>query len=372
MKRSPLAYLEGELAVLEAAHLLRRRPEPRPWRAPSFSSNDYLGLATRAPKDAMAPAGAGASRLVTGEHAAHRALEGEIADWLRPTLGCQDALAFTSGYAANVGALTALLGPGDLVVSDALNHASIIDGIRLSRASVAVTPHRDVAAVARALADGSFRRALVVVESYYSMDADSPDLPALREVCDTAGAALMVDEAHAFGALGPHGAGLCAEQGVTPDVWVGTLGKALGSQGGVVAGSAELVLWLWNRARSFVFSTGLSPAVAETATRNVRWARTADDARRGLAARALQLRDGLAALGLDVRGAGHVVPWRVGSPEAAARTAGALRERGFEVQGIRPPTVPGGTSRIRFGMTAGHTAEHVGDLLAAIADVRGE
>ena len=369
MKRSPLAFLEGELAKLEAAHLLRRRPAARPWRAPSFSSNDYLGLARRQvqgmPPDA--PVGAGASRLVTGEHDAHRELEAAIADWLGPSLGVEEALAFSSGYAANVGTLACLAGPGDLVVSDALNHASLIDGIRLSRAAVVVTPHLDVGAVARALRGGGFRRAWVVVESYYSMDGDSPDLPALRGVCDQAGAALVVDEAHAFGVLGPEGRGLCAAAGVAPDVWMGTLGKALGAQGGVVAGSAQLVAWLWNRARSFVFSTGISPAVAAVAARNARWVRTADRERRAVAERAQQLREGLERMGHPVGGAGHVVPWLQGSPEEATGTAAALREAGFEVQAIRPPTVPEGTSRIRFGVTAAHDTAHVEALLAEIA-----
>jgi 8-amino-7-oxononanoate synthase len=372
VKRAALAYLEGELAKLQEAHLLRRRPERRAWRAPSFSSNDYLGLAARAMAgEALSEtaSGAGASRLVTGEHGAHKELEGTVVDWLRPSLGCEDAVSFASGYAANVGTLAALAGPGDLVVSDALNHASIIDGIRLSRASVVVTPHLDVGAVERALRHGSFRRAWVVVESYYSMDADSPDLRALRTICDGAGAALVVDEAHAFGVVGPEGRGLCAELGVVPDVWVGTLGKALGAQGGIVVGTAELALWLWNRARSFVFSTGLSPAVAAVAARNARWIRTAEAARASVAARARALREGLRDQGLDVRGTGHVVPWRQGSPEQAARTAEALREAGFEVQAIRPPTVPEGTSRIRFGVTAAHEPAHVDALLATIADL---
>src|SRR5262249_14986618 len=154
----------------------------------------------------------------------------------------------------------ALARPGDVVVSDALNHASLIDGARLSRAEVAVVPHADVGAIDRALAGRAGRRAWVLVESYYSMDADGHDLAALRHVCDEHGAALVIDEAHALGVLGPEGRGLAAAAGVRADVLVGTLGKAFGAQGAFVAGRAELRDWLWNRARSFVFSTGISPS----------------------------------------------------------------------------------------------------------------
>lgn len=249
----PLQHLDAELAELERRDLLRRPPPPADPRLRSFCSNDYLGLAADPPPPA--PSGSGASRLIAGERAEHRELEQRLASWT----GTEDALVFSSGYAANVGVLSALASPGDLIVSDALNHASIIDGSRLSRARIAVVPHLDVGAVRAALRTRETGRAWVVVESYYSMDADGPDLAQLRGACDEAGAALLVDEAHALGVLGPGGRGRCAEAGVRPDVLVGTLGKSLGSQGAFVAGRAVLKSWLWNRARSFVFSTGLSP-----------------------------------------------------------------------------------------------------------------
>ncbi len=180
-------------------------------------------------------------------------------------MGLPSSLVFSSGYAANVGLMSSLPRPGDLVVSDALNHASIIDGIRLSKCRVAVVPHLDVGAVETALRDRGAGRAFVVTESYFSMDADSPDLGALRALCDRHGAALVVDEAHAVGVLGPGGAGLCAEQGVVPDALVGTFGKAFGAAGAFVAGCEALTRWLWNSARSFVISTGMSPVVAAAA-----------------------------------------------------------------------------------------------------------
>ncbi|MGH7439646.1 MAG: aminotransferase class I/II-fold pyridoxal phosphate-dependent enzyme, partial [Polyangiaceae bacterium] len=254
-----LHFLEEALSEASRQHLFRDRPALRPGGGPSFCSNDYLGLASRLA--APATSGSGASRLVSGERAEHGALEEAVAG----LVGLPSSLVFSSGYAANVGLLSSLPRPGDLVVSDALNHASIIDGIRLSKCRVAVVPHLDVGAVEAALGDRGAGRAFVVTESYFSMDADSPDLRALRAVCDRHGAALLVDEAHAIGVLGPGGAGLCAEQGVVPDALVGTFGKAFGAAGAFVAGCEPLTQWLWNTARSFVFSTGMSPVVAAAA-----------------------------------------------------------------------------------------------------------
>lgn len=364
--RAPLAFLRDAIEDLERRHLLRRRPAPWTGPRPSFCSNDYLGLAARAA--ATAPGGSGASRLITGERAEHGALEGALADWL----ATEDALLFTSGWAANVGALAALAGPEDLVVSDSLNHASIIDGVRLSRATVAVVAHNDVAAIDRALSGGRHRRAFVCVESYFSMDADGPDLARLARVCADHGAALVVDEAHALGVFGPGGRGLSAEAGVRPDVLVGTLGKALGAQGGFVAGSRALTTWLWNRARSFVFSTGISPAVAATAARNLAEVRGDDAGRIRVGALAARLRAGMARLGLRALGHGHVVPWVVGAPDAAVAAGDALRARGFDVRGVRPPTVPEGTARVRITVTAAHTEADVDALVDALRDVSRE
>lgn len=313
----------------------------------SFCSNDYLGLAAE-PLTVEALPGAGAARLIAGEQAEHLQLEGAVAQWL----GVESALLFTSGYAANVGLLSSLARPGDLVVSDRHNHASIIDGIRLSKAEVAVVPHLDVEATAAALAKHPSGRRWVVTEGYFSMDADTPDLRALRAVCDAHDAALLVDDAHALGVLGPGGKGCCAEQGVVPDALTGTFGKAFGAGGAFVAGSAPLIDWLWNRARSFVFSTGLSPLVAAAARRGVDRADKTPALRARTLAAAHSLRSCLGDLGIAVNGYGHILPVIVGSPEAAVEASRKLGAEGIHVQAIRPPTVAPGTSRLRITASA--------------------
>ncbi len=354
MKRPPtpgLAFLRQELASLERSGLLRARPGLE--RSTPFCSNDYLGLAHR---QANGPAGvsfgAGASRLVTGEHAAHQELERGLAAWL----STESALAFTSGYAANVGTMAALAGPSDLIVSDAFNHASIVDGCRLSRATVRIFPHLDLAAAGALLRAGSFRRRWLVTESYFSMDADSPNLAALRDLTTEHGAGLIVDEAHALGVLGPDGRGLCHEANIVPDVLVGTLGKAFGASGAFVAGSSDLTAWLWNRARSFVFSTGLSPAVAAAATWSLGQMQARPELRTQCLARAGELRSGLLAMGLPALGHGHIV---------ATHLAARVRAQGFFVQAIRPPSVPPGTARIRLTGSAAQTPSDIQALVAA-------
>ena len=343
-----LEYLEGELAKLEEQGLRRHPRSPRPAAAGSFCSNDYLGLAGRA-WPVGAASGAGASRLVDGERAEHEALERAFAD----LVGVEDALAFTSGYAANVGVLSALAQPGDLVVSDALNHASLIDGMRLSRARVEVVAHNDLAATRAALSTRAEQRAWVVVESYYSMDADGPDLRQLRALCTELGAALVVDEAHALGVLGPEGRGRCAEAGVLPDVLIGTLGKSFGSQGAVVGGPRVLREWLWNRARSFVFSTGLAPAAAEAGRRAIEESLRSPTLRERALANADELRRELAELpGTNLLGFGHVIPLVVGSAERALAFSKHLAEAGIIVPAIRPPTVPPNTARLRLTATS--------------------
>jgi 8-amino-7-oxononanoate synthase len=352
--------LEGELRLLLEAGLLRTRPEPVRDVARSFCSNDYLGLA--ATPTEPAPGGAGASRLIVGERPEHRSLELALASWLQTDA----ALVFTSGYAANLGALSCLARPGDLIVSDELNHASIIDGCRLSRARVVVVPHLDVGAVDRALAGRSEERAWVATESYFSMDADSPNLRALREVATAHGAALYVDEAHALGVFGSDGRGLCVQADVLPDVLVGTLGKSLGAAGAFVAGSNALVSWLWNRARSFVFSTGASPAVVAVAEANLQRIHAQPGLRDRLAANVAAMRSGLERFGLKPLGFGPIIPLVIGDPGRAVDAAAELRRRGVHVQAVRPPTVPPGSSRIRLTVTAAHSAEEITGALGAI------
>jgi 8-amino-7-oxononanoate synthase len=290
---------------------------------------------------------------VSGNQEAHEEAEAALASWL----GTEAALLFSSGYAANVGVLSALAGAGDVIVSDALNHASIIDGCRLSGATVRVVRHLDVGHTEDALRDaGGARRRWVVSEGYFSMEGDSPDLAALRTLCDRHDAGLIVDEAHALGVFGPRGTGVCALAGVRPDVLIGTAGKALGLQGAFVAGSSTLRSWLWNRARSFVFSTGVSPALASAVTRRVARVATDDGARARLTANASRLREALVGRGVKVDDRrGPILPWVLGAPDDAVRISRHLRELGVLVQPIRPPTVPVGTSRLRITATAALT-----------------
>jgi 8-amino-7-oxononanoate synthase len=358
-----LGFLDEALVEAERASLLRIRPTARTGLELTFCSNDYLGLGCRPPP--ARPSGAGASRLVAGERVDHLELEHASS----ALVGLAASLVFTSGYAANVGLLSALAGPEDLIVSDALNHASIVDGARLAKARIVVVPHLDLAAVERTLAETRRRRAFVVTESYFSMDADSPDLGSMRRLCDRHTAALLVDESHALGVLGPEGRGLCAASGVEPDALVGTFGKAFGAGGAFVAGCPSLITWLWNRARSFVFSTGLSPAVAAAATAGLRVAEAEPHRRARALAAARQLREGLVSLGVRPLGYGHVVPWVLGEPAAAVQASKELQAEGIDVRAIRPPSVPVGTARLRFAMSATHQGADIERVVGAVSRI---
>lgn len=356
-----LHFLDQAMTEAASRHLLRDRPSPGPNGAVSFCSNDYLALASRPAPSAAS--GAGSSRLVAGERHEHVQLEEAAAE----LVGTPEALVFSSGYAANVGLLSALAGPDDLVVSDVLNHASIIDGIRLSRARAAVVPHLDLGAVESALRGRGQGRAFVVTESYFSMDADSPDLFALRRLCDEHGAALVVDEAHALGVLGPEGRGLCAQADVRADAIVGTFGKAFGAAGAFVAGCPSLVQWLWNRARTFVFSTGMSPAGAAAALAGVKAARVEPERRQRVLAAAGELRAALLVCGVTPLGFGHIVPWVLGEARVALAVAEALQARGLDARAIRPPSVPVGTARIRLTVTAAHSPTDIHRAASTLA-----
>jgi 8-amino-7-oxononanoate synthase len=337
-------------------------------------SNDYLGYRStgrlvRYARAAAAehPSGSGASRLVLGEHRAHRALEQAIAKWL----GFEETLVFTTGYTANLGLISSLAGEGDLIVSDAWNHASIIDGCRLSRAKVVIVPHGAVDEVRVALRGSPARRRWVITEGYFSMEGDSPDLPALRAICDEEDAALLVDDAHAIGALGPEGRGLAS--GARPDALVGTLGKALGAQGAFVAGSRDLCRWLWNRARPFVFSTGLSPLLAAIGVGAVAEAKSDDLGRRRLADVTARLRAGLRDEGLPVVPShGPIIPIILGAEARAVAWSRRLAELGLRIQAIRPPTVPPGTSRLRIATRADLADEDVDRAVEALARLRSD
>jgi 8-amino-7-oxononanoate synthase len=379
VKQGPLRHLAERLADLERRGLLRERPPPIDDSAAGIHlcSNDYLGYRSTARLDRYVrealteghAVGAGASRLVSGEHRAHRALEKALAAWL----GCEETLIFTSGYATNVGVIAALAEEGDLIVSDALNHASIIDGCRLSKASVLVVPHNEIGEIDRVLRASRARRRWVVTESYFSMEGDIPDLKGLRAICDEHDAALVIDEAHAIGVFGPMGRGLAAETEVVPDVLVGTLGKALGAQGAFVAGSRDLCRWLWNRARSFVFSTGLSPMLSAIARGAVTEAQSDDAGRERIKVAGARLRGGLQEQGIVVTsGRGPVLPIILGSEERALAWSAALGQLGVTVQPIRPPTVPPGTSRLRVTVRADLSDSALSTAIAAFGRVARE
>lgn len=317
-----------------------------------------------------ARAGAGAARLVQGTWPEHEELERAVAAWV----GADAALLFSSGFAANSGTIAALAGPADVVLSDQLNHASIVDGCRLARAKTVVVPHLDFAALEDCLArSASFRARWVATESYFSMDGDGPDLAELRKLCDRHQAFLVVDEAHGLGVFGPKGAGRCADAGVRPDVLVGTLGKAVGTEGAFVAGSPSLRTWLWNRARTFVFSTAPSPATCVLTLRHVHQAIGAEGARARLTQYSRELRDVLAGAGVPlVAGSfGPIVSVLAGSNEAALGLAERLRRERVLVQAIRPPTVPAGCARVRVTLSAAHSAAEVARIGAAIVRAWG-
>ncbi len=338
-----------------------------------LSSNNYLDLATHpapcaAARDAIERwgCGAGASRLIAGHTDLHAALEARLA-----TLeGTEAALVFPTGYQANVGAITALVGRGDHVFSDALNHASIIDGCRLSRALVHVYPHRDVRALEALLAAAPpAGRRLIVTDTVFSMDGDRAPLPALVTLAEQYHSSLLVDEAHATGVLGPGGAGLAAADGVGDRVavHVGTLSKALGAMGGFVAGSRRLIELLLNRARSFIYTTALAPAAVAAATAALDVVAAEPERRAAVLANAEHLRTGLRALGFDLRGDTHVVAVVIGENQPTLALAEALLERDVLVQAIRPPTVPAGTARLRVTPMATHTRAQLDRAIAAFA-----
>lgn len=333
------------------------------------SSNDYLGYArtavSRETQSSGVSLGAGASRLIHGTRPEHCQLENLIADWM----GEPQALLFSSGFAANLGVIAALAQSGDLIISDALNHASIVDGCRLSRAETAVVSHRDLAAVETILRQrGRSQQCWVVTESYFSMDGDSPDLPALRSLCDTYNAPLIVDEAHAVGVFGLQGSGLCRDLDVRPEVTIGTFGKALGAQGAFVACTETVRDWLWNHARSFVYSTALSPWFAAEISANLRRLRKDDSARARLMALSEQVRNSLLQAGVPVLAASHgpIIPVILGSPERATVVASRLRAQGILVQAIRPPTVPDNSSRLRVTLNSELSEEQTLRLSNAI------
>ncbi|MEV0360572.1 8-amino-7-oxononanoate synthase [Nocardia sp. NPDC050697] len=369
MNIDPLSWLDERAAERVAAGL-RRELRPR-GAGIDLASNDYLGL-TRHPEvvaGAVAAvrrwgAGATGSRLVTGTTDEHCALERELAEFA----GVESGLVFASGYAANLGVVTALAGRDALVVSDAASHASLVDACRLSRARVAVAPHGDVDAVARILAARSERRALVVTDSVFSADGDLAPLVALHRVTGAAGAVLVVDEAHGLGVRGSGGRGLVHEVGLAgePDLIVtATLSKAFGAQGGVVLGPRRVRDHLVDAARTFIFDTGLAPAAVGAARAALGVLRREPER----AAAVLERAADIARIAGVPEPPSAVVSVVLGDASVAYEAALACRDRGLEVGCFRPPTVPEGTSRLRLTARADLTDAELGVISEVLTEV---
>ena len=385
-----LDEIPARLAAIEQAHLLRRRRVVQPAGGArllvdgepmlAFCSNDYLGLAghpalAQAAREATHTfgVGSGGSPLVSGHSAANAALERELAAFVQ----LPRALYFYAGYATNAGIIPALVGEGDALFSDALNHACLIDGARLSRAAIHRYPHADLAALEALLAASPARRKLVISDAVFSMDGDLIDIPALLALCERHDALLLLDDAHGFGVLGREGRGSLADVGLTGAaasrrvLYMATLGKAAGVAGAFVAGDAALIEWLLQKTRTYIFATAAPALLASALRESLVLIAGADDRRAHLQARIAQLRAGLttlaAAVGWQLLPSHTAVQALViGSNEAALAAMESLRAQGLWVPAIRPPTVPAGTARLRIALSAAHTADDVDLLLAAL------
>lgn len=371
-----LSELNRELLELGARDQLRSFAQVT---GVNLCSNDYLGLAeepqlreaTREAVTRAAKAGGTGSRLLSGHDAVWNELEEEFALFA----GTEAALYFSNGYAANIGLLSSVLGKGHLVFSDELNHASLIDGIRLSGARKEIYPHRDLNALERALRQHQSEscRKLIVTESVFSMDGDIADVRATQSLAEKYGANLVVDEAHATAVHGPGGAGIVARDRLTHEVFatVHTCGKALASAGAFVCGSRVLRDFLINHARTLIFSTAMPSYMAGQIRAALRLARELDAEREALLGNAAGLSGALRSAGWNVRdSASQIVPVVIGSNQDALAAASFLQKRGFAVRAIRPPTVPAGTGRLRLSLTARITREQVTGILAALQNWR--
>ncbi|MEW6021874.1 MAG: 8-amino-7-oxononanoate synthase [Pseudomonadota bacterium] len=384
-----LANVQGKLAALEAQSLTRRRRIAETACAPqqtvdgrtmlAFCSNDYLGLAAH-PRVVEAlregaslyGAGSGASHLISGHSRAHALLEERLAAFVAPNLVDARALYFSTGYMANLAVLTALGSDADaMIFSEALNHASLIDGARLARASVSVYPHGDVAGLAAQLEASSAPTKIVVTDSVFSMDGDLAPLSELLALCERHGAWLVVDDAHGFGVLGAHGRGALEHYALrSPNlVYVGTLGKAAGVSGAFIAAHASVIELMIQRARPYIYTTASPPAIAHALLTSLDIIEGEEGAslRAHLAALIAQLDDELT-LTRWQRPVSHtaIQPIVIGANDEALRVAASLHAQGLWVPAIRPPTVPANTARLRVTLSAAHTREQVAQLAAAL------
>jgi 8-amino-7-oxononanoate synthase len=381
---SAYAWITDQLAALSAEGLRREltiRPGPQQATlatgAINFGSNDYLGLASDPRLTAAAHAaakeegwGSGASPLITGRSRYHAELEAALAR----LEGTEAALLFPSGFAANAGVIPALADRGDIILGDAKNHASIIDGCRLSRAERQVYRHLNLAHLEELLKSAtSYRRRLIVTDSLFSMDGDVAPLGELASLAQRYDAMLLVDEAHATGVFGEHGGGLVENHHLEEriPVRIGTLSKALGTGGGFVCGPQNVIDWLANKARSYVFSTAQPAAVAAAGLAALEIVKREPERRTELLDRAAHLREALAADGWNIGcSTSQIIPLVIGDVSETMRLAAELREQGFLVPGIRPPTVPAGESLLRISLCYGHTPEMIARLVDVLRDLK--
>ncbi|HUY04712.1 MAG TPA: 8-amino-7-oxononanoate synthase [Rhodocyclaceae bacterium] len=377
--------LKDELENLRERSLLRRRRSVESACGPevtvegrtvlAFASNDYLGLAAdpaliEAAREGAGRygVGAGASHLISGHYAPHQALEEQLAAFV----GMERALYFSTGFMANLGAVTSLAGGNDAVFSDQLNHASLIDGIRLSGAEKHIYPHRDLAALEAMLRTCSAANKLVVSDAVFGMDGDLAPLPELLELCERHDARLLVDDAHGFGVQGPQGRGSLAKFGIASPriVYIGTLGKAAGVSGAFAAGSDEVIEWLLQSARTYIFTTGAPPLLAHALLASVDLIERGDHRRAHLARLIAQLRAGLKLKRWQLSDSTTAIqPLIIGTNEEALRIGARLYESGLWIPVIRPPTVPEGTSRLRISLSAAHTPAQVERLVTTLNEL---
>jgi len=376
--------LNNELKALKKAGLLRKLPGVESRSATHIridgrdlllmASNDYLGLSQH-PQLVSAGAraaeqwgaGSGAARLISGSSSLFDELETRLADFKHT----QAALVFSTGYMANLGLLSALAGADDIIFSDELNHASIIDGCRLSRAKVNVYPHVDMANLEEQLrCAGNSRRRIIVTDAVFSMDGDIAPLPRLLELAQTHDAVLIVDDAHGTGVLGPGGRGTVAHCGLEDNerlILMGTLGKALGCFGAFVAGSRVLIDYLVNRARSFIFTTAMPPASVGAALAALELVEQEPALRERLQENTAFMHSELRSLGFDCGGSQtQIIPIMAGEAATAVAMATDLMQQGIFLQAIRPPTVPKGAARLRLTVTALHTRQELEQTIAAL------
>jgi 8-amino-7-oxononanoate synthase len=387
-----IAALQTQLAALHAMHMVRQRSVVQALHGShlqiggqnllAFCSNDYLALAGHPALIAAAQAaaaqygvGASASALVCGHSAAHEALEQELATFV----GLPRALYFGSGYLANVGSIPALVGRGDAVFSDALNHACLIDGIRLSGAQTYIYPHLDLITLEQQLFTSCAERKLIVTDAVFSMDGSLAPVPELVALCEQHDAYLFIDDAHGFGVLGTQGQGSMAHWGLASTqapssrlIYMATLGKAAGNAGAFVAGHASIIEWLMQRARSYIFATAPSAMLAQVARTSLQLMTAEPWRRQHLMALIAYWHNGLRQRDLGGLTAHHALlptaiqPLILGGNQAALAAMQYLKAQGFWVPAIRPPTVPLGTARLRVCLSAAHSFEHVDALLDAL------